>query len=1176
MASSMSTGLVALHGNDTETLADTLMAWMRAHPLQPLEPEVVLVQSNGTAEWFKMRMAEQLGVCAAAKVELPARFIWRTYRQVLGPHAVPRTSPLEKVPLTWRLMRLLPGLLDDPLFAPIESFLRPGEPQRLLQLAERLADLFDQYQIYRSDWLSAWEQGRDVLPHPGKPEEPLPQEQRWQAQLWRAVLNDLTDAGKAATRTALRDTVMQRLREAPPGSLPIPRRVVLFGLSHVPLAMLGFLDVMARHTQVVLAVPNPCRYHWADAVDGRELLRQQRRRQPLKHGLDLAAVPLEAMHAHAHPLLAAWGRQSRDYVRLLDEYDNTLQTADRVHWPRVDLFDDAPADQGSLLQQVQRSMRDMLPLAEHPRTLQPGHRIAQQDQSIVFHSAHSLVRELEVLHDQLLQLLAQPPAPGLPPLQPRDVIVMLPDIQQAAPSIRAVFGQYSRHDRRYIPFDIADLGARAASPMVVALQWLLQLPQQRCRLSELCDLLDVPAVAARFGLDSADVPQLTAWMAGAGIRWGLNLPQRSRLGLQACGDHNSAWFGLRRMLLGYASGSRSVQQANGMQTAAAWGEMEPYDEVGGLDAELAGILAAVLERLLRWWDEALTDAVPDVWAQRLRQLAQDMFDPQDDVERALLDGLEKALTRWQEACDDAGYAQPIALVVAQEAWMQALEQPALEQRFRAGGVTFATPMPMRAIPFDVVCLLGMNDGDYPRRAARNDFDLMQLPGQYRPGDRARRDHDRQLMLEAVLSARRVLYISWAGHHVRDNSEQPPSVLVSQLREYLAAGWRGQHQDLLAERTWHHPLQPFSRRYFEQGTALQTYASEWCAAHAQQPVASTQPVPALDLEALEPLTVDRLFRFVRHPAKAFFQQRLGVYFEADADTVEDEELFQLHGLQAYGLVQELQQQFVADWEQTRAAPADGDGVATLLQARLQSMQRAGRLPLAGVGQREVQQLQATVLPCLQEWTQRRQLFPRAVERLRLHFVHAGVVLEDWLEPLWASTQEVAGVAPMWLQMDPRDVLDKDGHLRKDKLLRVYLRSLVAAACGVDVQGVLIGRDTALYVQPMAQTAAQQALRDLLDVWHQGQQSPLPLPMHTGMAMAWEDEAAAITAYEGGYLSTGDGEDMYWQRLYPDFQALNADGRLHDLALAIYGPMEAWLQQCVENVGWMHHAEQGGRS
>ncbi len=148
---------------------------------------------------------------------------------------------------------------------------------------------------------------------------------------------------------------------------------------------------------------------------------------------------------------------------------------------------------------------------------------------------------------------------------------MLPDIQKAAPSIRAVFGQYGRTDARFIPFDIADLSARAASPMLVALQWLLRLPQQRCRLSELCDLLDVPAVAARFGLAAQDVPQLTQWMAGAGIRWGLSDAQRSSLGLEACGDHNSAWFGLRRMLLGYATGGRSITADNGMRQTPAWG-----------------------------------------------------------------------------------------------------------------------------------------------------------------------------------------------------------------------------------------------------------------------------------------------------------------------------------------------------------------------------------------------------------------------------------------------------------------------------------------------------------------------------------------------------------------------------------------------------------------------------
>ncbi|WP_313602545.1 exodeoxyribonuclease V subunit gamma [Comamonas jiangduensis] len=1171
MASSIAPGLVALHGNCTETLADTLMGWMRAHPLAPLEQEIVLVQSNGTAEWFKMRMAEQLGVCAAAKVELPARFIWRTYRQILGKQAVPPASPLEKVPLTWRLMRLLPACLHEPAFAPIANYLRAEEPERLLQLAERLADLFDQYQIYRADWLQAWEAGHDVLPQLGKPEQALPAGQQWQPLLWRAIVQDLTESEKAATRTALQALVLRTLREAPPASVQVASRVVLFGLSHVPLAMLGFLDALARHTQVVLAVPNPCRYHWADAIDGRELLRMQRRRQPLKHGRDLALVPLEAMHAHAHPLLAAWGRQSRDYVRLLDEFDQTLDTVHPSVWPRVDVFDDAPANQGTLLQQVQRSMRDLLPLQEHPRAAQPEHRIPASDGSIVFHSAHSLVRELEVLHDQLLSLLAQPPAPGQAPLQPRDVIVMLPDIQKAAPSIRAVFGQYGRTDARFIPFDIADLSARAASPMLVALQWLLRLPQQRCRLSELCDLLDVPAVAARFGLAAQDVPQLTQWMAGAGIRWGLSDAQRSSLGLAACGDHNSAWFGLRRMLLGYATGGRSITADNGMQQTPAWGEIEPYDEVGGLDAELAGVLAAVLERLMRWWSDALQDAQPDVWAQRLRQLAQDMFAPQDDVEQALLDGLEQSLARWQEACDQAGYAQPIPLAVAQEAWLQALEQPSLEQRFRAGGVTFATPMPMRAIPFEVVCLLGMNDGDYPRRATRNDFDLMQQSGQYRPGDRARRDHDRQLMLEAVLSARRTLYISWAGHHVRDNSEQPPSVLVSQLREYLAAGWQGE-KDLLQERTWSHPLQPFSRRYFEADSKVHTYAREWRAAHAQvqaQPgdaVAAVPEVPPFVPDAQVPLTVAQLTQFVRNPAKAFFRQRLSVYFEEDDSAVPDDEVFQLEGLQAYGLVQTLQQQFVADWEARAGQRADGDVAVQLLQQRIHSLQRAGQLPLAGLGQREAQQLQDSVLPGLQAWQRVRAAYPQAAPRQRLHLVHGGAVLEDWLDPLWLPASPVPGVLPLWLLLDPRDVRDSKGQVRRDRLLPVYIRSVVAAACGVEVQGTVIGRDASLHVQAMPKALAQQALQDLLALWQQGMNQPLPLPYKTGLALAapMGDMQAAASAYEGGFKHHGECEDMSWQRLFADFAALTEDGQLPGLAQTVYVPLHAWCNSCVQVV------------
>ena len=231
---------------------------------------------------------------------------------------------------------------------------------------------------------------------------------------------------------------------------------------------------------------------------------------------------------------------------------------------------------------------------------------------------------------------------------------------------------------------------------------------------------------------------------------------------------------------------------------------------------------------------------PITWAARCRRLLPALFEAADDGDRALIAALDQALTHWLQATEAAGFDAELPLPVLREAWLGALDAPGGGQRFRAGGVTFCTLLPLRAIPFEVVCLLGMNDGDYPRRAPRNDFDLMALPGQARPGDRSRRDDDRQLMLDALLSARRVLYVSWTGRSVRDNQALPPSVLVAQLRDHLAAVWGN---EVVEERTTEHPLQPFSRRYFEGDAALFTHAREWRAAHSAEPPAQP-PAPPL--------------------------------------------------------------------------------------------------------------------------------------------------------------------------------------------------------------------------------------------------------------------------------------------------------------------------------------------
>ena len=292
-------GLLVLHGNRSELLAQAVLEWTRGHPLGPLEEEVFLVQSNGVAEWLKMALASHHGVCAAARVELPGRFLWRTSRQVLGREAVPPQSALDKTPLTWRLMQLLPALLDRPVFRPLAGFLRPGDAERRLQLCQRLADLYDQYQVYRSDWLDAWAAGDDRLPHPGTAARPLPADQAWQAALWRELLEPLSERDRASTRPHLHKRFLAALAGGASPATPISRRVVLFGMSNLPMQTLEALAALSARSQVLLAIPNPCRFHWADIIEGRELLRMERRRHPLRNGRELADVALHDLHVHA-------------------------------------------------------------------------------------------------------------------------------------------------------------------------------------------------------------------------------------------------------------------------------------------------------------------------------------------------------------------------------------------------------------------------------------------------------------------------------------------------------------------------------------------------------------------------------------------------------------------------------------------------------------------------------------------------------------------------------------------------------------------------------------------------------------------------------------------------------------------------------------------------------------
>lgn len=1154
-------GLAVIHANQLESLRALVLEWMREHPLAPLENDIVLVQSNGMAQWLKIALAERdgLGICAAIAPQLPGRFLWAAYQAVLADEDIPDTSPFEKAALTWRIYRLLPGLLHEPGFAPLQEFLaEDADARKRHQLAECLADLLDQYQVYRSDWLRDWALGQDQLRDAHGVPAPLPPEQAWQAALWRAVLADVPAEHRQTSRALLHERFIAALEQAASRPAGLPRRIIVFGISSLPQQMLRALAALGRFCQVLLCVHNPCQFYWADIIEHKELLKAERRRHSPKPAMPVALKD-EDLHLHANPLLAAWGKQGRDYVRLLDEFDEPEHY--REWFRRIDLFEDfGQPGQRKLLQQVQQAVLDLEPLPA-----EPGQRaVVNVDNSLLFRIAHSPQREVEILHDYLLALFAAGQRTGQR-LLPRDIIVMVPDIDTYAPHIVAVFGQIESNDPRYIPFSLTDQSERGRNPLLVAVEALLSLRESRFAVSDLMDLLDVPALRLRFGIEEADLPLLHQWAEGAGIRWGLHAGQREGLGLPAGLEQNTWRFGLKRMLLGYAVG-----------TGAAFDGIEPYDEIGGLDAALVGPLSALLDKLEAYWRRWAAEVSPRQWAESLRQLLEDFFAPASDRDQLALERLEESLARWEETCEAVALDERLPLGVVREAWLAGVDEPTLTQRFLAGRVNFCTLLPMRAIPFRVVCLMGMNDGDYPRSQLPLSFDLMANLAGYRPGDRSRREDDRYLFLEALLSARERLYVSWVGRSAQDNSERPPSLLVGQLCDYLAAGWRlagaGEGEDggaqLLQRLTVAHPLQPFSRRYFLPEGAegydqrLFTYAHEWRSAHdeAQSPLIpfwqtgeAIPPGPplakggaaplsllgqtgqGLAVELGEfvqdaPLSLETLAQFLRHPVKAFFNTRLKVRFEMDNPASEDLEPFAFDPLQEFSLGDELLQ---------AALGAEPGRAEAEFAACLERQARRGSLPLAGFAALAQERY---ARPAWAAFVQAEAVFaqwPQAAavpHELVFEFAAEGwatLRLEDWLPGLRHDGQG------HWAQILPRPqaVWDKGGRPKWHNLVRPWLRHLAACASGLSLHTLQVGPDGPISLPPLAQETARAWLDELVAAWRQGMARPLPLACKT--AFAWLDggEDAARAAYHGGYQYGGEvGEDLYLARAFPGFEQL----------------------------------------
>ena len=824
--------MLTLHtANRYEDLRDRLLDHLALSPLpDPFAARQIIVPSMAIKRDLQLAISRRQGVCTRVEFPFLAQWLWNCFGQLVD---VPEVSPFAPQRLTWRLFRIFGDRTFVASQPRLQHFLQHADPVMQLELAQRVAGLFEQIVTYRPEWLEAWREGKTAKLPTGAPR----QDELWQAALWRRITHELGTA-RQHPATAFLHT-LESLGEEGIQAAKLPSSVDIFALPTLPPQYLRVLHALANSTStgsparinIRLYQLNPCAEFWFDVVDTKQLAR-------------LRANAKHDFHDVGNALLAGWGKQTQSQFSLLFDSDTLVEaSADVVEHPN-----------DTLLGQIQNAI---LQLQETPATT-AAHAA---DRSLEIHVCHSLSRELEVLHDRLLSLRSQ-----LPDLRADQILVAVPDLEAAVPAIEAVFGS-----RSGLPFHITGRSESTQNRVARSLLSVLDAATSRLPASEGIALLRNPLIARRFQLDEQDVESLVDALHTAGLHWGL-------------GDGKYTWRdALGRLLLGYAAGTPNTPDAStpflGQLPAGAGGS-----------GQLLGLLWRFLEALEQLHQRMKHALSAKDWLIVWQTALDSLLAPADEqLEEARQVRQLIATLSTEMAEGDSTTTFPAE--IARTALMHALEA-APRGGIPSGAITFAALSSLRGLPFRIICVLGLNDGVFPSPQRPLEFDL--LSNDYRPGDRQRRLDERNLFLDLLLSARETLHLSYTGRSQRDDSPMPPSVLISELLDHLRPAIGKAGIERLQVR---HPLQAFSPRYqdAESDVRLTTYQTtlppSGNPANAEITPFFTAPLPPVngtgDTHWLTPSLSD-LKAFFRHPARTLLRDRLGIRLQEGLADIDDEE------------------------------------------------------------------------------------------------------------------------------------------------------------------------------------------------------------------------------------------------------------------------------------------------
>ena len=727
-----------------------------------LQHEAVLVQSQGMAQWLRLQIASRLGVCMQVSFPFPRKFLLRTVAQT--PQSEGSSGRLEPAVMIWGLLDLLPRIAVEPGFEEVRAYLgNPVDELKVYQLSRMLAHLFDQYATYRPDWIRDWEQGLSI-----------PDRHPWQAQLWQRFCGDAHGCHPMLRLQAGAAEAIST--DSPPSPGSTGGRIFAVLTTVLPPAYFTALQALSRTRPVTVLVLGGCGKWWGSespAEDQNALLVACGR-----HGRELARVAMSATTATAIvPALGSqWSHAGRSMLHLLQS--------------------DLALDRG---------------LAESTAGPAPEEPADPGLQSLQVHACHSPFREVQVLHDHVRHWLERDAT-----LNPRDILVVTPDLEAYAPCIESVFASAVGRDQRTgsgpgapadpIPFAIADRVIRRGSVVADVFLRLLDLAGSRLAADQVLDLLEAEPVRSRFGIAENELPRIATWVEETGIRWGRDAEHRQALNLPGIAE--TTWrHGLDQMLLGQALPGLppGETEALGADSSAA---APHFVRIEGEGVELMGRFVEFAEALFSRLETLGQPRPLDRWSSDLTEVLDALIDPQEDPDSAtpVRDALE-ALARQAEAGAVTGL---VGFRSVRESLREVLEESAEMREVVAGGMTVCGMRLMRGVPFRVVCILGLDDGAFPRRDARIGFDLLDL--ERKDGDPSPRHDDRHLFLQLLQATRERFYLSHVGRSDRDNSQVPPSVLVTEFLDHIRRRFPAEAASVAVE----HPLHAHDPAYFRPG------------------------------------------------------------------------------------------------------------------------------------------------------------------------------------------------------------------------------------------------------------------------------------------------------------------------------------------------------------------------